>query len=417
MNAARDVLAAKLSRLEFTLMMSMVMAVSALAIDMMLPAFGEMRSAFGLADDSNTIALVVTLFLVGLGVGQPLWGPLSDALGRKPIIYAGLAVYVVGAVGAAMAPSLPLLLAARFVGGVGAAGPRVVTQGVVRDAFEGEAMAKVMSYIMAVFILIPIVAPSVGAAVLVVASWEAIFLVIAAFGVSVGLWAMRLPETLPTERRLPLDYSRLARAAGQVLRNRFAIGLTGAQAVIFGFFASYLASSQLFLDDIYDLGDLFPFVFGAQAMVFVVGMLTNTRLLDRLGIKRILTGVFSTYLVMTGVLLIAAVVAGGAPPFWVFMAILAPILFAHSMLIPNLRSAALIPMGAIAGTAAAVIGSITTLGGAIGGALLDSTYDGTLIPFATGGFIAAGVALGLFLWSSHVWDDAVRDDDREHAMA
>ncbi len=410
MNAARDVLAAKLSRLEFTLMMSMVMAVTALAIDMMLPAFGEMRTAFGLAEDSNTIALVVTLFLVGLGVGQPIWGPLSDALGRKPIIYAGLAVYVVGAIAAAMAPTLPALLAARFLGGIGAAGPRVVTQGIVRDAFEGEAMAKVMSYIMAVFILIPIVAPTVGAGVLAVASWEWIFIVIAAFGVGVGIWALRLPETLPPDRRLPLDFSQLGRAAGRVLRSRFALGLTLAQAVIFGFFASYLASSQLFLDDLYDLGDIFPFFFGAQAMVFVVGMLTNTRLLDRLGIRIILTGVFITYVVMTAVLLVATLASGGVPPFWLFVLILSPILFAHSMLIPNLRSAALIPMGAIAGTAAAVIGSITTLGGAFGGALLDSTYNGSLIPFATGGFVAACIALGLFLWSSRVWDEAVSED-------
>ena len=407
---SRDLLDSRLSRTEFTLMMSMVMAVTALAIDMMLPAFGEMRASFGLADDSNTIALVVTLFLLGLGFGQPLWGPLSDALGRKTILYAGLGVYVLGAVGAALAPTLPLLLAARFVGGFGAAGPRVVSQGVVRDAFSGEAMAKVMSYVMAVFILIPIVAPSVGALVLAVGSWHMIFLVIAAFGIGVGIWALRLPETLPPARRLPLGFRRLGMAASRVLRSRFAMGLTVAQGVIFGFFASYLASSQLFIDDIYGLDSLFPFVFGAQAVVLGIGMLTNTRLLDRFGIRSILTGVFTTYVVMTLVLLTASVASGGAPPFWMFVAILTPILFAHSLLIPNLRSAALIPMGAIAGTAAAVIGSITTLGGAIVGAIIDRTYDGTLIPFAIGGVIAACIALGMFTWSARVWDVAVAED-------
>ena len=410
MSAAREVIAARLSRLEFILMMSMVMAVTALAIDMMLPAFGDMRAEFGLAEDSNTIALVVTVFLLGLGLGQPLWGPLSDALGRKTVLYAGLTVYVIGAVGAALAPTLPLLLVARFVGGFGAAGPRVVSQGVVRDAFEGEAMAKVMSYVMAVFILIPIVAPSVGALVLAIGSWEAIFLVIAGFGTAVGFWTLRLPETLPPDRRIPLDFGRLAAAALRVARSRFAMGLTLAQAVIFGFFASYLASSQLIIDDIYDLDRLFPFVFGGQAMILGVGMLINTRLLDRFGIRRILTGVFTTYVVMTVVLLGASIASGGAPPFWLFVGILTPILLAHAMLIPNLRSAALIPMGAIAGTAAAVVGSVTTLGGALGGAIIDSTYDGTLVPFATGGLVAACVALGLFLWSSSVWDEAVAQD-------
>lgn len=410
MSAARDVLSERLSRVEFTLMMSMTMAVTALAIDMMLPAFGDMRAEFGLADDSNTVALVVTMFLLGLGVGQPLWGPLSDALGRKRVLYAGLAVYVIGAIAAALAPSLEIVLAARFVGGFGAAGPRVVSQGVVRDAFTGEAMAKVMSYVMAVFIIIPIVAPSVGALVLAIGTWHSIFLVIAAFGVGVGVWTLRLPETLPPDRRLPLDFGRLAAAASRVARSRFAMGLTLAQAVIFGFFASYLASSQLFIDDIYDLAPVFPFVFGGQAVVLGIGMLANTRFLDRYGIRRILTGVFVTYVVMTIVLLGASIGFGGAPPFWLFVAILTPILFAHSLLIPNLRSAALIPMGAIAGTAAAVIGAVTTLGGAIGGAIIDRTYDGSLVPFATGGLIAACLALALFLWSASVWDVAVAEE-------
>lgn len=408
--SAKDLIDQRLSRVEFTLMMSMTMAVTALAIDMMLPAFSEMRSTFGLSDASNTIALVVTLFLLGLGVGQPLWGPLSDALGRKTVLYAGIAVYVVGALGAALAPTLPVLLAARFVGGFGAAGPRVVSQGVVRDAYEGDAMAKVMSYVMAVFILIPVVAPTIGALVLTVGTWHSIFVVIAMFGIAVAAWTLRLPETHPAERRVPLEFRRLAGAASRVLHSRFAMGLTCAQAVVFGFFASYLASSQLFMDDIYGLADVFPFVFGAQAVVLGVGMLANTRLLDRFGIRSILTGVFTTYFVMTAVLLIAVLAFSGVPPFWVFVAILTPILFAHSLLLPNLRSAALIPMGAIAGTAAAVVGSITTLGGAIGGAVIDRTYDGTLLPFAVGGLVAGAAAFGLFRWSARVWDVSVAED-------
>ena len=410
MTHGHDLIHSKLSRLEFTLMMSMVMAVTALAIDMMLPAFGDMRAEFGLAADSNTIALVVTVFLLGLGFGQPLWGPLSDSLGRKPVLYAGLAVYVVGALGAALSGSLTVLLVARFVGGFGAAGPRVVSQGVVRDAYKGEAMAKVMSYVMAAFILIPILAPSIGAAILAIGSWHTTFIAIAAFGIIVGVWTLRLPETLPEHRRIPLSFAKLGLAARSVMTNRFTMGLTFAQAVLFGFYASYLASSQLFIDDVYGLDDLFPFVFGGQAVVLGIGMITNPRLLDRFGLRMILRSVFITYLVMTIILLTAAIGFGGAPPFWLFVGILTPTLFAHSLLIPNLRSAALIPMGAIAGTAAAVIGSITTLGGAILGALIDSTYDGTLTPWAVGGTIAASLALGLFLWSERVWDTAVADD-------
>lgn len=408
--SAKDLLESKLSRREFTAMMSMVMAVTALAIDIMLPAFGEMRSAFGLADDSNQIALVVTLFLIGLGVGQPFWGPISDAVGRKKVLYAGLAVYVIGALMAAVAPNLEILLFARFIGGIGAAGPRVISQGTVRDAYRGETMAHVMSYVMAVFILIPVLAPAIGSVILLVGSFREVFLAIALFGVIVAIWSTRLPETLPPDHRLPLSFGGLARAAASVLGSRFAMGLTVAQAALFGFFASYLASSQLFIDDIYGLGDLFPFIFGAQAMVFGVGMVTNPRLLARFGIRRILTGVFISYLFMTTLLLVAALAWGGAPPFPVFVAILTPTLYAHALLLPNLRSAALIPMGAIAGTAAAVVGTITTLGGAIIGALIDRTYNGTIIPWAMAGVVAAAVALLMFLWADRVWDRATAQD-------
>jgi DHA1 family bicyclomycin/chloramphenicol resistance-like MFS transporter len=240
LNAARDAIESRLGRIEFTALVSMVMAVTALAIDMMLPAFGVMKPDFGLTVSSNALAPVVTFFLIGLGAGQLVWGPLSDALGRKPILYAGLAVYIIAAVGAALAPSLPVLFALRFLGGIGAAGPRVVALGLVRDVYEGEAMAKAMSYIMAVFIAVPIVAPTLGSVVLVLGSWHLVFLGMAIFALAVGVWSLRLPETLARERRLPLRLGRLLSAAGFVMKNRLTIGLTLSRTAVFGFFASYL---------------------------------------------------------------------------------------------------------------------------------------------------------------------------------
>ena len=155
-----------MGRREFIVLISMLMALTALAIDMMLPAFGQMRTDFGLDPDSNAVAPVVTVFFVGFGLGQLLWGPLSDSLGRKRILWLGLAIYAVAAIGAAFAPFAAVLLLLRFVRGFGAAAIRVVTQGAVRDHYRGDQMAKVLSYIMAVFILVPMVAPSIGAAVL-----------------------------------------------------------------------------------------------------------------------------------------------------------------------------------------------------------------------------------------------------------
>lgn len=407
MNAARTILESKLSRTEFTLLVSMIMAVSALAVDIMLPAFGAMRSEFGLAADSNALAPIITFFLIGIALGQPIWGPLSDSIGRKRVLYAGLAVYVIAAIAAIFSPSLVVLFIARFVAGLGAAAPRVVSIGTVRDGYEGETMAKVMSYIMAVFLLVPIVAPSIGAGLLQVGSWKTIFLAIAVFGIAVGAWATRLPETLPPDRRLPLSFSKLARAAGLVVSSRFVMGLTLAQTALFGFFASYLASSQIIIDDVFGLESWFPIIFGVSAAVLGIGMLVNTRLLGVASLQTILRGVFGTYLVAALTILVLAVATGGTPPIAVFAVPFVPILFAHALLIPNLNSAALIPMGALAGTAAAVIGTISTLGGALMGALIDVSYNGTILPLSIGLAVGATLAFALFMWSDGVWDTAV----------
>jgi DHA1 family bicyclomycin/chloramphenicol resistance-like MFS transporter len=405
-SAARDTINSRLSRVEFTMMISMIMAVTALAIDMMLPAFGAMRSNFGLAADSNAVAPIITFFFLGLALGQPVFGPLSDALGRKRVLYAGLAVYVVASIGAAFSPSLGVLLLLRFVAGLGAAGPNVVARGVVRDAYEGQAMAKVMSYVMAVFIVVPVLAPTLGALVLRFGEWQLIFWFFAAFGVGVGLWTRRLPETLPPDMRIPLNLRYLIEATGVVLRSRLTMGLTFAAAALFGFFTSYLASSQLIIDDIFGLDAWFPIIFGGSAAVLGVGMLVNARLLDIVPLRLLLRRTFIGY--GAAVLLLATIAwtTGGTPPFWLFLVGLIPILFCHALLIPNLNAAAMVPMGHVAGTAAAVMGTVTILGGATMGAVIDIAYNGTIIPLATASLIGFALAFAFFIWAERVWDEA-----------
>jgi DHA1 family bicyclomycin/chloramphenicol resistance-like MFS transporter len=405
-SAARDTINSKLSRVEFTMMISMIMAVTALAIDMMLPAFGAMRSNFGLAADSNAVAPIITFFFLGLALGQPVFGPLSDALGRKRVLYAGLALYVVASIGAAFSPSLGVLLLLRFVAGLGAAGPNVVARGVVRDAYEGQAMAKVMSYVMAVFILVPVLAPTLGALVLRFGEWQLIFWFFAAFGVGVGLWTRRLPETLPPDMRIPLNLRYLIEATGVVLRSRLTMGLTFAAAALFGFFTSYLASSQLIIDDVFGLDAWFPIIFGGSAAVLGLGMLVNARLLDVVPLRLLLKRTFIGY--GAAVLLLATIAwtTGGTPPFWLFLVGLIPILFCHALLIPNLNAAAMVPMGQVAGTAAAVMGTVTILGGATMGAVIDIAYNGTIIPLATASLIGFALAFAFFIWAERVWDEA-----------
>jgi DHA1 family bicyclomycin/chloramphenicol resistance-like MFS transporter len=396
----------RMSRREFIVLISMLSALTALATDMMLPAFGDVRAEFGLAADSSAVAPVVTAFFIGFGAGQLLWGPLSDALGRKRVLSVGLVIYVLGALGAVLAPSLASLLLLRLLGGLGAAAVRVVAQGAVRDRFRGDEMAKVLSYVMAVFILVPTVAPTVGVVVLALGSWRGIFLFFALFALAAALWSLRMPETLPPARRLPLDRRRIRLAFGAVVTSRFAMGLTLAQMAIFGFFASYLASSELIIGDVFGLGSWFPFIFGAGALVIGAGILANPRLIDRVGLRSMVRYVISGNLIASVAFALIAAATGGRPPFWLYVAGLLPLLLAHAFVVPNLNAAAMMPMGNIAGTAAAVIGSVVTLGGALIGSLIDRSFDSTITPFAVGGLVCAVAAYACYRWADATWTEA-----------
>ena len=395
---------------EFIVLISMLMALTALAIDMMLPAFGQMRAEFGLDPDSSAVAPVVTVFLVGFGLGQLLWGPLSDSLGRKRILWIGLSIYALAAIAAAFAPSLPGLLLLRFVGGVGAAAIRIFTQGAIRDRYRGDQMAKVLSYIMAVFLLVPMVAPSVGAAVLRVGDWQWVFAFFAGAALITGLWATRLPETLPPERRIPLRLPRLVAAGRLVLSSRFAMGFMLAQMALFGWFASYIASTELIVGDVFGLGQWFPLIFGGASLMLGAAMLFNPRLIDRFGLRRMVRYALLAYLVATLAFAGAAIALDGHPPFWLYLLTILPILVAHSFAMPNVNSAAMMPMGRVAGTASAIIGAVATLGGALIGALIDAAYDGSVTPFAVSGVLVCVVAIVLSRWSDAVWE---RDADRD----
>jgi DHA1 family bicyclomycin/chloramphenicol resistance-like MFS transporter len=235
-----------------------------------------------------------------------------------------------------------------------------------------------------------------------VASWPATFWVLVAFALATAVWSTRLPESLPAERRIAPGVGRLAAAMRAVIASRFAMGFTLAQTTTFALFASYLATSELFIGDIFGLGAWFPVIFGASALLMGSGMVINPRMLDRYGLRRWLRLVLTGYLAATLLLAGIALATAGQPPFWLFLVGLLPVLLAQGFVTPNLNSAAMMPMGHIAGTAAAVIGSISTLGGAAIGAAIDRAYDGTILPFAV-----AGVLLGLASYACYRWSDAV----------
>ena len=410
MTTPPDAFEARIGRREFIVLISMLMALTALAIDMMLPAFGQIRADFGLAADSNAVARIVTVFFLGIGLGQLAWGPLADALGRKRVLWLGLSIYIVGAIGGALSPSLELLLVWRFVAGLGAAGVRVVTYGAIRDRYQGDEMAKMLSYIMAIFLLVPMFAPALGSLVLMVGTWRWVFAFFAAAGALLAAWSLRLPESLPPERRIPFHAGKLLEAGRAVVSSRFTMGFTLALTAMFGFFASYLASTQLIVSDIYDLAEWFPLIFGGASLAYGAATLLNPRFIDRFGLRRMLRATPVGLLLCSVAFAAIALATAGRPPFALYMASILSILLMHALTTPNLNSAAMMPMGRVAGTAAAVIGALSTLGGAAIGALIDSLYDGSVVPFSLAAVAVSIVALVLTRWSDAVWE---RDADRQ----
>jgi MFS transporter, DHA1 family, multidrug resistance protein len=378
---------------EFVGLMASCMAMAALSIDLMLPAFPDMRADFGLAPDSTATSWVITAFFLGLASGQLVYGPLSDRYGRKPLLYAGLTVMTVSASAAALAPSLTVLIVCRVVWGMGAAAPRSLAIAMVRDRYAGERMARTMSHIMATFVLVPVLAPSVGAAVLAVAPWRVQFWIPAIAAVGVGCWARRLTETLPPERRRPPVRGAFRIAAAEVVRTPQTVGFAIALTCLFGIMTAYVGSSELIIDEVFDHGDQFPIIFGALALFLAAGSFANARIVERVGLFRMVRAA-ALYLAGAAALLaITAFVFDGEPPLLLFCLSMAVLLPAVAMLMPNSNTAAMLPLPHVAGTAAALLGTVSTAGGALLGSILDGRFDGTIAPFAQGVLIYALIAL------------------------
>jgi DHA1 family bicyclomycin/chloramphenicol resistance-like MFS transporter len=388
-----------LGRVEFTTFLAMSMALAALGIDLMLPAFGDIRADLGLAPDSTAVAGLITAYFLGLALGQLIYGPIADRYGRRRALGIGYAVYGVGALASAVSPSLGLLLLGRFVWGLGAAGPRVVTLAVVRDTYEGERMARAMSFIMAVFILVPVIAPTLGAIATSLVSWRWVFAVCVLAVAGMSLWARRLPETMAPEHRLPLTFRRITGAARTVVSNRQTAFYTLALTALYGVFTSYIASSEIIFTEVFGQGDTYPFIFGGMAAVMGVAMLANAHVVQAIGTRRLAHGVLLGYLVAAALMLALALSTGGRPPLAIFLVALALMLVSHGLLIPNFNTIAMAPMGAVAGTASAVIGAVQIAIGALLGSLLDRAFNGTIEPLAWGFFGYGVIAFALVLWA------------------
>lgn len=381
------------------------MALTALGIDLLLPAFGAIRAEFGLAADDNATAGLVTAYFLGLAGGQLLYGVLADALGRRRALYLGYAIYLIGALASFLAPSFAALYAARVLWGVGAAGGRVVTLAVIRDTWVGDKMSRAMSFVLAIFIIVPILAPALGQLIVDVAPWRWVFGACAIGAGLVAVWAIRLPETLAPEHRLPLQATRLVGAARAVLREPRTMWPALGMTALYGVFTSWIASSELIISDIFGRGHQFPIIFGGLAAALGVGMLVNARIVDQVGTRRVTRWAMTGYVVSSLVFAALAIAGGGVPGFWPFVLTLAVLLGSHALLVPNINSLAMEHVGHVAGTASSVIGAMQIAGGALLGSILDRTLAGSVTPMAIG-FVFYGLLCSALLARSGVLRDA-----------
>ncbi|WP_088345436.1 MULTISPECIES: multidrug effflux MFS transporter [Rhodomicrobium] len=367
---------------EFVGLIALMMALTALSVDMMLPALGEIGHDLGL-EAGNDRQLIITFYLAGFAAGQPFFGPLSDRFGRKGPLYLGLALFAIGSVAATLAESATAMFAARVLQGFGAAAPRILAIAIVRDRFAGRRMARVMSFVMMVFIAMPILAPSIGQAVMLAAPWRAIFAVLLLACLIILVWSwLRLAETHAAGYRLPLSPARLFEAIRAIITQRQTAGYAIAFGFIFGILLSYVASAEQIFVVVYGLGTSFPIVFGAIASAMIVASLINARLVERIGMRRV--SHVSLLALATACGIVAAFGFPEAPPLIAFGLFMATVFFCFGLIGPNFNAMAMEPVGHIAGTASSFIGFYTTASGAVFGYLIGQSFDGTLRPLSIG---------------------------------
>jgi DHA1 family bicyclomycin/chloramphenicol resistance-like MFS transporter len=379
----------------FTVVVAAAMASTALSIDIMLPAFSDIRADLELAPDAPEVSGLLTAFFLGLSVAQVPMGVLSDRFGRKPVLWFGSALFVTGAVLAAVSTTLSLMLVARFLWGVGAAGPRVVAIAMIRDVFEGASMARAMSFVMAIFIVVPILAPTVGAGIVRLGSWRAVFGFCALAGVALAAAATTLPETLAPARRRPMSFRPTVAAARSVVSEPRTLVHGLALTALFAVFAAYLGGVELIVGGVFGLDDWFPLIFGGVAVTMGLAVFLNGRFVEVVGLDRLIQATLLTYLAAAAALAVIAATTGGRPSFAVFVAPLVVVLCCHGLLIPNLNAAAMEPLGDAAGLGSALLGTVSTALGALIASRIDHAYDATVRPL-TYAFVVAGVlALGV----------------------
>ncbi|WP_413988708.1 multidrug effflux MFS transporter [Labrys okinawensis] len=379
----------RLGRKEFIVLVAGLVAINAFAIDIMLPGLQQIGASLGEADP-NKRQLVIPAYLVGFGVLQLVFGPLSDRFGRRGPLLVGLAIYCLAALCAFFTTNFSALIALRLVQGGGAAASAVIATALVRDVFSGNQMAKIMSLVFTVLMLSPILAPSLGQGLMTVMDWRGLFGFMAGLGLIIIAWVWwRLPETLHPEYRRPLSLRAVLEGFGIVFANRVSLAYIIGMAALFGALMGFLNSSQQIYRDVFGVTTLFPLFFAGGALCSALGGLVNAQLVNRFGMRKLSWVALAVFGAAALVMLAAALLQ--ALPLALFFALSAIQFLAFSMILSNFGALAMEPLGEVAGTAASTQGFLQMVPGAAIGILIGQMFNGTVAPLAMGQVAMTGL--------------------------
>lgn len=387
-----------MGRFEFIVLMAALMSMVALSIDAMLPALGIIGQDLNVANANDSQLIISSVFL-GMAFGLIIYGPISDSFGRKKAIYLGVGIFLIGCLISIFAQDFEHMLIGRVLQGFGAAACRVVTIAMMRDKYDGKEMAKIMSLIMMVFIMVPALAPSVGQLILFVADWHGIFVVLFILALASVIWLhTRQDETLAVEKRAPFSLTNIKRGMIETIKHPESRTYTLGAGIMFGAFVGYLSSSQQILQVQYGTGELFSLYFGALALAIGFSSFTNSKLVMKMSMQTLCIAALSVVFSTSIVFFIYAEFVNENPGLLSFMLYMLSTFFCFGILFGNFNSLAVHPLGHIAGVATSVISTVQTLISVMVGSYIGQHYDGTIIPLILGFTICSGITLSLVVW-------------------
>ncbi|GGE35382.1 multidrug effflux MFS transporter [Psychroflexus planctonicus] len=387
----------KNSQLEFVALMAALMSVVALAIDAVLPAL----DIIGIAIDTENVVdnqLLITMMFLGLGIGPLFFGPISDATGRKPVVYAGFGLFLVASLICVSAESLTIMIIGRVLQGIGLSAPRTIAIAIIRDLFSGDYMARIMSFVTVVFILVPVIAPALGQLILDTYNWQGIFYVQVLISLVVMLWFWkRQPETLPTEKRVRFSIQVFKTGFQEVIRYKTTMGYTIISGFVVGSFFVYLSASQQIFQLQYGLEDAFPLIFAGLSIAIGSAIFLNGTLVLKYGMEKIITtSLFGFFGV--SVLYVVLFMNGSNPPLFLLLIFFSLQFFSIGFLFGNLRALAMQPVGHIAGIAAAITGFISTLLAVVLSVFIGRFVSNSVLPVFIGFLVCSTFSIGILIY-------------------